>query len=422
MSYFLHADLDAFYASVEQLDHEEYRGKPVIVGGLPGDKRSVVSTASYEARVYGVHSAMPVAEAVRLCPGGIFLRGNMERYREKSREVMEVFANFSPDIQQLSVDEAFIDITGTERLFGPPEELTKKLKTAVQEKTRLTVSIGLASNKYVAKIASGMSKPNGLYVIPSGKEETFMLSLPVEKIWGAGKKTQEVLQKHGLKTCADIHRLPQRKLETIFGKAHGTFLYAAVRGRAAETFESRRKTRSMSAEYTFPHDLYDEFEIETALFDICQTIMFRLLSSAWQSRIVFIKIRYEDFTTISGRSTSIHPISTLNALYDRLLELFRKKYQAGRGVRLIGAGLGGFEKRTDNQEDLFDRVNEKEARLEQSILTINKKFPDAALTRVRTLSAESIRKPPGTANSDQVNPSLPLNMELDGNLPVQPFP
>ena len=188
MSYFLHADLDAFYASVEQLDHEEYRGKPVIVGGLPGDKRSVVSTASYEARVYGVHSAMPVAEAVRLCPGGIFLRGNMERYREKSREVMEVFANFSPDIQQLSVDEAFIDITGTERLFGPPEELTKKLKTAVQEKTRLIVSIGLASNKYVAKIASGMSKPNGLYVIPSGKEETFMLSLPVEKIWGAGKK------------------------------------------------------------------------------------------------------------------------------------------------------------------------------------------------------------------------------------------
>jgi DNA polymerase-4 len=418
MSYFLHADLDAFYASVEQLDHEEYRGKPVIVGGLPGDKRSVVSTASYEARVYGIHAAMPVAEAVRLCPAGIFLRGTMERYREKSREVMTVFADFSPDVQQLSVDEAFLDITGTQRLFGPPEELTKKLKTAIREKTGLAVSVGLASNKYVAKIASGMSKPDGLYIVPPGEEEAFMLSLAVEKIWGAGKKTQEVFQRRGLKTCADIYRIPQEKLEMIFGKAHGTFLYAAVRGRAAETFESRRKTRSMSTEYTFPHDLYDEFEIETALFDICQTIMFRLLSSAWQSRTVYIKIRYEDFTTISGRSTCTHPILTLNELYDRLLELFRKKYQAGRGVRLIGAGLGGLENRNINQEDLFDRINEKEARLEQSILAINKKFPEAALTRVRTLSAESAGKPSGTSNSDRANPSFPLNAELGGNSPV----
>jgi DNA polymerase-4 len=407
--YFLHADLDAFYASVEQLDHEDYRGKPVIVGGLPGDKRSVVSTASYEARSYGIHSAMPVAEAIRLCPEGIFLRGNMRRYREKSREVMAVFTDFSPDVQQLSVDEAFIDITGTEKLFGLPETLAKKLKTTVREKTGLTVSVGLASNKYVAKIASGISKPDSLFIVPEGNEEKFMLSLPAEKIWGAGKKTQEIFQSRGLKTCADIHRFPREKLEKLFGKAHGAFLYAAVRGEAAETFESRRKTQSMSAECTFSHDLHDEFEIETALFDICQTIMFRLLSSAWQSRTVCIKIRYDDFTTISGQETCTRPISTLNEFYDRLLELFRKKYRAGRGLRLIGAGLGGLENRSANQGDLFGKNSEKEARLEKSIIEINKKFPEAALTRVRTLSPKSISDPSKT--SAAVNPSIHVHPE-----------
>lgn len=384
MSYFLHADLDAFYASVEQLDHAEYRGKPVIVGGLPGDRRSVVSTASYEARAYGVHSAMPIIEAARLCPGGVFLRGSMERYREKSEEVMSVFSDFSPDVQQLSVDEAFLDIGGTEGLFGPPAELAKKLKQTVREKSGLTISAGLASNKYLAKIASGMSKPDGLCIVPPGGEEQFMLPLPVEKIWGAGNKTREIFQKYGFKTCADIHRMPLEKLEAIFGRVYGTFLFTAVRGGGAENFESGGM-RSMSAERTFLYDLYDEFEIETALFEICQTIMFRLLSSRRQSRTVFIKIRYEDFTTVSGRLTCARAVSTLNELYDRLLELFRKKYQPGRGVRLVGAGIGSMESREEKQGDLFNGQSEKERRLEQSVLEINKKFPGAALTRGRTL-------------------------------------
>ncbi|MDR2048629.1 MAG: DNA polymerase IV [Treponema sp.] len=384
-SFFLHADLDAFYASVEQLDHPEYRGKPVIVGGLPGDRRSVVSTASYEARVYGVHSAMPVAEAVRLCPEGIFLRGNMDRYREKSDEVMAIFSGFSPEVRQLSVDEAFLDITGTEGLFGPPEDLAKKLKAEVRRRTGLIVSAGLASNKYVAKIASGMSKPDGLCVIPPGGEEAFMLDLPVSKIWGAGGKTQEIFRRHGFKTCRDIHLMPREKLAAIFGQAQGTFLFRAVRGEAAETFETERGSRSMSAERTFSRDLYDEFEIETALLDICQTIMFRFLSSSWQSRTVFVKIRYEDFTTLSVRETQERPITTLNELYGRLLSLFRKKYQAGRGVRLIGAGLGNLETKDPEQGDLFDMTNEKEKLLEKSILEINKKFPKAALKRLRSL-------------------------------------
>ena len=389
MAYYLHADLDAFYASVEQLDHPEYRGKPVIVGGLPGDRRSVVSTASYEARTFGVHSAMPIVQAVKLCPGGIYLRGNMKRYREKSKEVMEVFSRYTPVVQQLSVDEAFLDITGTEKLFGPPEVLAGNLKKHIHEKTGLTVSTGLASNKYVAKIASGMSKPDGLFLVAPGDEEKFMLGLPVNKIWGAGTKTRELFAKHGLHNCADIHRLSKEILKSIFGKALGEFLYSAVRGEAAENFDREQGNRSMSAERTFPNDLYDEFEIETQLFAVASEVFFRLLQSNYQSRTVFIKIRYgDDFSTEGGRETFQNPVSSLNEFYERLLALFYKKYRKGRGIRLLGAGAAGLETKSSvRQAELFDSVNEKERILEKSILEINKKYPEAALKRGRLLGS-----------------------------------
>jgi len=383
MNCFIHADLDAFYASVEQLDHPELKGKPVIVGGLPGDRRSVVSAASYEARKFGVHSAMPIAQAVKLCPNGVYLRGNMARYREKSAEIMAIFAGFSPSVQQISIDEAFIDITGMEGLFGPPEVIAAKLKERVSGESGLTVSAGVSTNKYLAKIASGMSKPDGLYVIPPGGEGAFMRSLPVEKIWGAGNKTQEIFKKHGFQTGEDIYKLSLNALTAIFGKALGLFLYRAVRGEEAAAFDEGRGTHSISAERTFPVDLYDEFAIETALFDLCQTIMWRLLDSRRQSRTVSIKIRYDDFTTEGARESSPGHVTTLNELYDRLLGLFHKKYQKGRGVRLIGAGLMNLEDGSVTQGNLFDDDAEKERGLEQTILAINKKFPNAALRRGR---------------------------------------
>jgi DNA polymerase-4 len=387
--YYIHADLDAFYASVEQLDHPEYRGKPVIVGGLPGDRRSVVSTASYEARNYGVHSAMPIVRAYELCPAGIYLRGNMRRYREKSAEVMAIFSDFSPEVKQISIDEAFLDITGTEGLFGPPPEIAGKLKEAVRGKTGLTVSLGLASNKYVAKIASGMSKPDGTCIIHPGGEEQFMCSLPAAKIWGAGKKAQEQFKQYDLKTGEDIHRLSLESLSQIFGKAFGLFLYRAVRGEGAASFDDERGTHSMSAERTFPYDLYDEFTIETELFDICQTIMFRLMDCHWQSRTVFIKIRYNDFSTVSAQESLPRPVHTINELFEHLSDLFRRKYQSGRGIRLIGAGLANLETgKAAWQGELFDAAGEKERNLEQYILEINKKFPGAALKKGRSWLAD----------------------------------
>ena len=387
MPCFIHADLDAFYASVEQLDHPEYRGKPVIVGGFPEDRRSVVSTASYEARKFGVHSAMPIAQAYKLCPHGIFLRGRMSRYQEKSDEIMTIFGNFTPDMEQLSIDEAFLDISGTERLFGPPSETAKNLKERVRGETGLTVSIGIASNKYVAKIASGISKPDGLFIIANGEEDKFMRSLPVGKIWGAGEKTQEIFRKHNLKTCEDIYRLSTEILSSMFGNAFGTFLYKAARGQAAENFDRERGSHSMSAEHTFEYDLYDEFAIETALLNICDTVMFRLLSCQGQSATVSLKIRYSDFSTTGVRETYKDPVLTLNDFYKHVLDLFHKKYQKGRGIRLIGAGLMNLEKeKSAHQGDLFDRENEKERRLEESILKINAKYPDAALRRSRLLN------------------------------------
>jgi len=389
MACFIHADLDAFYASVEQLDHPEYRGKPVIVGGLPGDRRSVVSAASYEARKFGVHSAMPIAQAYKLCPGGIYLRGRMSRYQEKSDEIMAIFGDFSPELEQLSIDEAFLDITGTEKLFGPHRETAKKLKDRVRSESGLTVSVGLASNKYVAKIASGISKPDGLYEVKPGEEEKFMCSLPTGKIWGAGEKTQELFQKYGLKTGEDLHRISLETLVSMFGNAHGNFLYRAVRGEAAETFDRERGSRSISVERTFGYDQYDEFVIETALLSMCETLIFRLISGKVRSATVFLKIRYGDFTTETVQETFRDPVLTLNDLYKKVLDLFHRKYRKSgkdRGVRLIGAGLMNLE--ADNkarQGDLFGEGNDKERCLEESILKINKKHPGAAVHRSRSV-------------------------------------
>ena len=384
MNCFIHADLDAFYAAVEQLDHPEYRNKPVIVGGLPGDRRSVVSTASYEARKFGVHSAMPLVQAYKLCPDGIYLRGNMKRYQEISGQIMNIFSSFTSDFQQLSVDEAFLDITGMEGVFGPPYDYAKKLKERVRNETGLTLSAGIASNKYVAKIASGISKPDGLYEIKPGGEEAFMRSLPVSKIWGAGSKTQELFAKHNMKTCDDIYRLSENSLVSIFGRSFGNFLFQAVRGKSAESFDLRR-TRSISSERTFPFDLYDEFEIESVFLEICQDLTWRLLDQSLGSRTVSVKIRYEDFTTEICRRTYPAPVSSMNDLYERILTVFRGKYQKGRGIRLLGAGLMNIETSDESQPDLFNQKSDKEHKLEKSILDINKRFPKAVLKRGRSM-------------------------------------
>ena len=388
---FLHVDLDAFFASVEQLDHPEYRGKPVIVGGLPGDRRSVVSTASYEARKFGVHSAMPTFQAVKLCPQGIFLRGRMKRYHEKSEEVMAIFKNYSPDIQQISVDEAFIDLTGTERLFGDPLETAKKLKAEVLEKTGLTVSVGLASTKYCAKIASGLQKPDGLTVVPFGGETDFMLSLPITKVWGAGNKTLAKLESYGIRTTRDIYNRSEKLLQSLFGKAAGTFLYNSVRGNAGVDFRAEPKSRSISAENTYEYDLTNPEIIETALLSLCHTVMFRSLREKVRSTSVALKIRYEDFSTVSVQSTSERYVSSVDDLFERAKALLEKKRNASLGIRLLGVGMYNLEdEKTPRQQELFDFGEEKKRRLENAILKAQEKDPALKITKARLLGGAAL--------------------------------
>lgn len=386
---FLHVDIDAFFASVEQLDNPALRGKPVIVGGLPGERRAVVSTASYEARVYGVHSAMPVAEAYRLCPSGIYLHGRHERYHEVSARIMDIFREYSPDVDQISIDEAFIDLTGTELLFGDPEQTALRLKKEVRDTTGLTVSVGLASTKYIAKLASEMSKPDGFFEVKPGDEERFMLSLPLKKIWGIGHKTLLRINQAGIFTARDLREKSEELLCVLFGKAAGNFLYNVVRGREPDTFMRDAASHSLSSEKTFAYDLTDTYAIKTAIMELSHTVMFRMRREAYTSKTVFVKIRYEDFTTVSARETSTSKITSIDDLYARACALFEKKYESGRGIRLIGIGADHISGASEpHQEELFDFGEKKKEAVENAILDLAKKHPDVKVHKARLLAGE----------------------------------
>ncbi len=384
--WFVHADIDAFFASVEQLDNPQYKGKPVIVGGKPGDRRSVVSTASYEARKFGVHSAMPIFQAYKLCPNGIYLRGRMKRYEELSAQIMEIFRNFSPNVDQMSIDEAFIDLTGTERLFGSPEETARKIKDMVKNETGLTISIGLASNKYIAKIASGLSKPDGFYYVQHGSEQDFMLSLPLKKVWGLGEKSLENLKHAGISTTQGIYELDKDLLSFMFGNSMGTFLYNAVRGKEAETFSRKTKNHSISAENTYSHDLNDIYVIETAIMELAHNVMFRLHREELSSRTITLKIRYSDFTTVSAQESFSSYIYTLDSYFEALKNLFERKYEQNRPIRLLGVGFDNVESNERSvQLELFDDGTEKKKTVEKAIMNLEKKNPKIKIHKARLL-------------------------------------
>ncbi|MGZ8441745.1 MAG: DNA polymerase IV, partial [Candidatus Deferrimicrobiaceae bacterium] len=269
----LHLDLDAFYASVEVLDHPELRGKPVIVGG--DERRGVVAAASYEARKFGVHSAIPTATAKRLCPKGIFLPVRMSRYAEMSDMVFAIYRRFTPLVEPLSIDEAFLDVTGCDRLFGSAEEAARKIKAAVREETGLTVSAGVAPNKFLAKIASDLGKPDGLTVVPLGGEQVFLDPLPVGKMWGVGKVTGEALLGRGIRTIGDLRRSPREMLVGAFG-AHGEHLYELARGIDDRPVETERDAKSIGHEDTFDHDLRDRGAMRRELLSLADRVSSRL--------------------------------------------------------------------------------------------------------------------------------------------------
>lgn len=387
---FFHVDLDAFFAAVEQLDYPEYRGKPVIIAGDP-EKRGVVSTCSYEARIFGVHSAMSSVRAHQLCPQAIFLPGRMHRYHEKSREVMAVLDQFSPDIQQISVDEAFLDMSGTERIFGEPRNAAQLLKDKVRDLTGLTISVGVAPNRYLAKIASGLSKPDGLYLIREGEEASFMHERRLDEVWGVGEKTRERLAAAGLTTVTDILACPEKLIAGILGPAGASFIYSAVRGIDPGILSGEPSTRSISAERTFDRDVHEREIIESMLLELSIELMYRLLDDGLYGKTVTLKLRYADFTTVSIQSTGDTAVRDSSDLYARAQSLLARKLEHGTLVRLVGLAVNRLaEKPPPEQLGLFDDGSGKRKQLvEHALHRLEKKRGKRLVTRARLLHQQN---------------------------------
>jgi DNA polymerase-4 len=368
----MHVDLDAFFASVEQTDHPEYAGKPVIVGARPGH-RGVVSACSYEARVFGVHSAMPISQATRLCPDGVFLPVRMKRYQEVSHTVMEILARFTPDLRQMSVDEAFLDLTGTERLLGTVDEVAAAIKREVCNETKLAISVGVAPSRYLAKLASDFDKPDGLCIVKPGEEESFVAKLPLKALSGIGKKMISQLKAVGIETVVQLRDYSKTELAGHFGKNAADYLYDACRGRDPGFYSEGARSHSISGETTFERDVAARAVLEQSLLQIAHTSMFRLLESCAHSQTVTLKLRLSDFTTSTARKTLDHSVTSADEIFDVARGLLKRKWDGVTPVRLIGCGLGNVEHGTGNtQNDLFDQALLKRRKLEEAVYRLKR--------------------------------------------------
>jgi DNA polymerase-4 len=337
----IHIDMDAFYASIEQRDNPEYKGKPVVVGGLPDGRRGVVATASYEARKYGIHSAMSSKKAYQLCPSAIFLRPRFDAYKEVSRKMREIFSRYTDLIEPLSLDEAYLDVTCDKKNIGSAIEIAMQIKEAIRNELNLTASAGVSINKFVAKIASDMKKPDGLTFIGPSKIEGFMETLPVEKFFGVGKVTAEKMKKMGLQTGADLKKLTEKELIKYFGKA-GRFYYHIVRGIDYRRVEPDRETKSVGAEDTFAFDLTTMEEMNNELERIAETVCDRLQRHKLSGRTVTLKIKYSDFRQITRNRSFLHPINDMETISATAKQLLALTETEGKAIRLLGITLSNF--------------------------------------------------------------------------------
>jgi DNA polymerase-4 len=337
----IHIDMDAFYASVEQRDHPEYRGKAIAVGGSPEGRGGVVATASYEARKFGVRSAMPSKRALQLCPEIIFVRPRFDVYKDVSRRIREIFSRHTDIIEPLSLDEAFLDVTADKQQIGSAIEIAKLIKQAIREELQLTASAGVSVNKFVAKIASDLNKPDGLTFIGPSSIEEFMEKLPVEKFFGVGKVTAEKMKRMGLHTGADLKRLSENDLKQHFGKP-GAFYYRIVRGIDDREVQPHRETKSLGAEDTFPYDLTKAEEMFAELEKIAVTVHERLKRYGLRGRTITLKIKYSDFRQITRNQSFPFPVGDFDKILDTAKQLLLATEPEDKPVRLLGISLSNF--------------------------------------------------------------------------------
>ena len=330
----IHIDMDAFFASVEQLDRPELRGLPVIVGGRP-QSRGVVAACSYEARAFGIHSAMPCVRAYQLCPQAVFIRPRMERYREISRQVMSLFHRYTALVEQLSVDEAFLDVT--ENFLGQPSatRLAQVIRADIKATLKLSASAGVSYNKFLAKIASGQNKPDGMTVIPPDRARDFIAALPIGKFYGVGKVTEKKMLAQGIRTGADLLRFSQQELHLLFGKS-GLFFYDIVRGIDLRPVEPVRERKSIGTETTLAEDIDDQNEMTALLMELTTKVAETLAKKNTGGRTLTLKVRYSDFTTITRSCTNRKGFFTATDMQAQLPQLLAATDVGWRTVRLLG--------------------------------------------------------------------------------------
>ncbi|MBN2301080.1 MAG: DNA polymerase IV [Lentisphaerae bacterium] len=384
MKTILHVDMDAFFAAIEQHDHPEYLGKPVVIGAAP-DKRGVVSAASYEARKFGIRSAMPSQEAGRLCPHAVFLSPNMAKYKKVSEQVFQVLERFTPFIEPLSIDEAFLDVSGSIRFLGSGPEIAVKIKDAVRRETGLIASVGVATNKFLAKIASDLDKPDGLIVIPSEPAEIkrFLAPLDIGRIWGVGKVTRKVLESNGYFKIGQLQEAPLAHLVHIVGENMAEHLAAMAIGNDSRELEPTPKRKSYSREYTFPEDCTDATQIERVLNNLVRDVGSQLRAAGFYGQTAHIKLRWKGFKTITRQQQCAWPICDDISLRETAMKLFREQ-KLNKPVRLIGFGISNITKdKTVEQPGLFDictQSHDKREKFSRTLDAIKNKFGNNSIS------------------------------------------
>ena len=388
----MHVDMDAFFASIEQLDYPEYKGHPVIVGGL--SSRGVVATCSYEARKFGVHSAMPISRAKKLCPDGIYVYPRMDRYKEVSEQIFSIMKEFTPYIEPLSVDEAFLEVSGMSTMYSGPKALGRAIKDRVFEETGLIISVGLAPNKFLAKLASDLDKPDGLVVIPYGREKEILAPLPIKRIWGVGPRTEKILKTGGFHLMRHIQALPdESSLIPLVGN-QARRIWELANGIDDRPVETDRKIQSIGAEETYEEDLTDGIAIELEFRYFANRLSKRLRKRNLLGHTVSIKVRYDDFTTISRQKRLDTPSDHEHVFFETALLLWNKLMQdktskQPKGVtfmdppepiRLLGLTVSGLDEEIPMQDSLFESPqDETEDKLASVLDSLESKFGETAV-------------------------------------------
>ncbi|WP_455201877.1 DNA polymerase IV [Kaarinaea lacus] len=383
----IHADMDAFYASVELLDKPELQDKPVAVGG-PSRTRGVISAANYIARQFGIHSALPCAIATRRCPDLVLLKPRISVYAEYSKKIKEIFYHYTPLIEPLALDEAFLDATGSEKLFGSTEIIARRIKQDIKDELGLTVSIGIAPNKFIAKIASDIQKPDGFVIVGENETQSFLDPLPITRIWGIGKVSSAKLNELGIFKISDLRQYSQAKLQEWFGK-HGIHLWQLAHGIDNRQVVTDSQAKSISHEATFDINLESIEIIQSQLLHLTEQVAARLRHSQLKGRTVTIKVRYADFKTITRSHSVASPTNSTRQIWKVVKETLLPKADIHRqGIRLLGVGVSHFKDERSSvseQMDMFQEQNKKDTYIDKLTDDINQKFGAEALIRGTTV-------------------------------------